>query len=864
MPETAAAMLPSNVVPVRYELTISPDLNDFTFDGSETVDVDVLEPTSTISLNCIEIAVQSCIATVADGRSLESRPAEYDESDETATFQFESALPAGTARLDIRFTGELNDKLRGFYRSRYVDTNGNERYLATTQFEATDARRAFPCWDAPSLKATFAVTLEVPQDLVAVSNMPMEDESARGDGTKVVRFAETPRMSTYLLVFVVGDMASVEGHAADGTLIRVWATSGNEQKGRFALDTAVKLLSYFNEYFDIAYPLEKLDHVAIPDFAAGAMENWGAITYRESALLVDPEHSSAGTRQIVASIVAHEMAHMWFGDLVTMSWWNDLWLNESFASWMGDKSVDHLHPEWEVWTQFLVQDTNRGLSLDGLKNSHPIEQEVNNPAEIGQLFDAISYSKGASILRMLEQFLGEETFRQGLRQYLSDHEYGNAETRDLWNALGSASGQPVAEMMDTWVQQTGYPVVDVSTRHTTGEVEVTAFQHRFLYEQITDPDARDDTHWHIPFAARGPGPDHSASILMKTAEASLRLAHEGDDPAWIKVNPEQTGFYRVNYSADDWERLRSPISGLELPAADRLGIQNDAYALSRAGMLPARGFLGLAEAYDNETDASVWADLATNLSGMDTLLAGESFHARFQALGRSIFQNIGRTVGWDSGPNEGHMDALRRSTILEQLGRYEDQPTLAEAARRFERYVADPSTIDPDIRRVVFTLAAQDGETSAYDTMWELALETPLQEEKVRLLAGLTQFPQADLLARTLSRSLSEDVRNHETIPVVSGVAYNRHGRDLAWEFVKENWDEFDRRYAEGGFGLMHLVSLAGGFTTQEKMDDVERFFRDHPAPAAERTVRQSLERISLNIAWLDLNRGDLEEWLWG
>ena len=864
MPDSAAVMLPSNVTPVRYALTLTPDLSGFTFDGSETVEIEVLEPTSTIILNCVEIAIRSCAAACADGRTLESRPAEYNEADETAILQFESALPPGKATLDIRFAGELNDKLRGFYRSRYIDTQGGERYLATTQFEATDARRAFPCWDEPSLKANFSVTLEVPQDLAAVSNMPIVDESPTGNGTRIVRFAETPPMSTYLLAFVVGDISSVEAQAADGTLIRVWATSGNEQKGRFALDTAVQLLSYFNEYFGIAYPLEKLDHVAIPDFAAGAMENWGAITYRESALLVDPEHSSAGTRQIVASIVAHEMAHMWFGDLVTMSWWNDLWLNESFASWMGDKSVDHLHPEWEVWTRFLVEDTNRGLSLDGLKNSHPIEQEVNNPAEIGQLFDAISYSKGASILRMLEQFLGEDTFRDGLRRYLRDHEYGNARTRDLWDALGSASGQPVAEMMDTWVQQTGYPVVDVSTTHAEDSVEVTAYQRRFLYEHISDSDAQDDTRWHVPIAVRGPDPDRRSSTLMKTAEASLRLPDEGEEPPWIKVNPEQTGFYRVNYTAEGWERLRGPISNLELPPSDRLGIQNDAYALSRAGMLAATHFLRLAEAYAAETDASVWADLAANLSGVDMLLAGEPFHARFQALARSVFQTIGRTVGWDAGPNEGHPEALRRSTVLDQLGRYEDGPTLAEAERRFERYVEDPSTIDPDIRRVVFALAAQGGETSAYDTMWELALEIPLQEEKMRLLAGLTQFPQAELLARTLSRSLSEDVRNHETIPVISGVASNRHGRDLAWEFVKENWDELDRRYGEGGFGLMYLVSLTGGFTTLEQMDDVERFFHDHPAPAAERTIRQSLERIRLNIAWLKLNRSDLEGWLYG
>ncbi|MCH7800604.1 MAG: M1 family peptidase, partial [Chloroflexi bacterium] len=404
MTEARNATLPENVKPSRYDLTLAPDLVGFTFSGSESIDIEIIEPTSEISLNCAEIEIQSCSLTF-DGE--EQTPVEtvFDEKAETVTFNFGSRIAPGQAKLNIEFTGELNDRLLGFYRSLYTDADGNEKCLAATQFESTDARRAFPCWDEPAVKAAFQVTLIIPSELKAVSNMEIVDETDEGNGKTRLRFAETPVMSTYLLVFIVGDLACVEDTTPDGTLMRVWATRGNEDKGRFALETSIDLLAYFNEYFGIPYPLSKLDHLALPDFAAGAMENWGAITYRETALLVDPENSSAGTREVVAAIISHEMAHLWFGDLVTMAWWDDLWLNESFASWMGDKAVDALHPEWEMWTQFLTNDTMSALSLDGLQNSHPIEQEVNNPDEIGQLFDAISYSKGASILRMLEQFL---------------------------------------------------------------------------------------------------------------------------------------------------------------------------------------------------------------------------------------------------------------------------------------------------------------------------------------------------------------------------------------------------------------------------------------------------------------------------
>ncbi|MDA0770603.1 MAG: hypothetical protein BZY79_05690 [SAR202 cluster bacterium Casp-Chloro-G4] len=860
MAKSNAILVPANVKPVKYQITLEPDLKQYTFKGRVITTIEILEQTSSITMNSIEIEIQSCVLTEG-GKTLPSQNITYDDKQETVTFDFGVNLAEGAASLDIAFTGDLNDKLRGFYRSQYQDIDGNDQLMASTQFESTDARRAFPCWDEPALKATFELTLVIPSGLTAVSNMPVVSES-EANSSKTITFAESPIMSTYLLAFVIGDLTYIEKTGDNGTLMRVFTTRGREAQGQFALETSLRLLKFFNGYFGIPYPLPKMDHIAIPDFAAGAMENWGAITYRETALLVDPDNTSAGTRQTVASIIAHEMAHMWFGDLVTMAWWNDLWLNESFASWMGDKATDNLFPEWEVWTQFVSGDTNRGLSLDGLRNSHPIEQEVKNPDEIGQLFDAISYSKGASVLRMLETFIGADVFQRGLHQYLTKHQYDNAQRRDLWNALGDSSGQPVADIMDTWVIQTGYPVLDTELQRSPTGVNVHLSQRKFTYDDILSPGESDTALWRVPVGVTTNGA--SVSLLMDDRETSTTLETSDGEYAWVKVNPEQTGFFRVKYSPEDLQRLAEPIRTKELSASDRLGIQNDAYALSRAGMIPATDFLAIAEAYKNEDNAPVCSDLSSNMGGMDTLLWEESFYGGFQAFSRSIMQETGRKVGWDAKPGEGHLDTLLRSTVLSHLGGADDEDTLREAAARFKAYVENPANVSPDIRGIVFGLAAQKGDRSTYDTMWELRAKASMQEEQVRFLYGLTSFEQPELLQETLNRALGDEIRAHEAVSVLGLVAGNRSGRDLAWQFLKDNWAELDRRYGEGGFALMRLVGITSGFTTMEMREDVERFFTDHPAPGAERTIRQSLERIQLNSAWLQRNRHDLSNWFVG
>ncbi|MQG73248.1 MAG: M1 family metallopeptidase [SAR202 cluster bacterium] len=848
--------LPANVKPQSYALSLTPDIQSFTFSGHEEISVMVLEPTERIILNAAEIGISKAQITLSNGTILSAGEVLMDEAEETVTLVFNQMLPVGSASLSLDFQGVLNDQLRGFYRSHYIDGNGDSRVLLTTQFEPTDARRAFPCWDEPGVKAKFVVTLRIPQELVAISNMPVDSEIVHSSGVKSVTFVETPTMSTYILAFVVGDMAYVESRTSGGTTMRVWAVKGKEHQGLFALENSIRLLEYFNSYFGAPYPLPKLDHIAIPDFAAGAMENWGAITYREVALLYDPEQSGASTRQRILQIVAHEMAHMWFGDLVTMKWWDDLWLNESFASWMGDKAVDQLYPEWEMWTQFVSHDTNAGLALDGLRNSHSIEAKVDNPAEVQQLFDAISYSKGAAVLRMLEEFLGPDIFQAGLQRYISEFQYKNAETNDLWGALAKSSGQPVAEIMDTWIKQIGYPVLYLESGPGTLGEDIRISQTRFLYDHLLGEES-DPTLWQVPLTLLTN--DGHSRTLFASRDISISVR---SSPNWIKANPDQTGFYRVNYTDENWNKLELVLHSGQLSPTDRLGLQNDAYALMRAGIVPATRFLSLAGQYRAETNAMVWGDLSANIRSLDRLLTDMAWVTSYHHFAQGLFAEILREVGWDVKAGEGHLEALRRATVLANSGYFGDLEVVREASERFDKQLRGDGNLHPDLRGIVYGLVAQHGDHALYETMWGLEESAELHEEKLRLLLALCRFSDPALIAETLRLSLTDRVRSQDAVMLITAVSSSQQGRDLAWEFIQNNWTELDRRYGGGGFALMRLVAITGGFTDLSRADEVETFFKNHPAPAASRTVEQSLEQIRLNAKWLELNQDSVFTWL--
>lgn len=785
MPAKQFERLPKNVVPKHYTMQLQPDLASFTFKGEQTIDVSVVEATKTIVMNSADITISSAEFVSSSG-SL-SAEASFAPEDETVTLTFQQDLPVGDGQVKMVFAGELNDKMKGFYRSKYTSPSGEERYCAVTQFEATDARRALPCWDEPALKATFDVTLVVPQDRVALSNMPVKSEVTLENNLRSVTYERTPVMSTYLLAFVVGEYDYVEDRDADGVLVRVFTPAGKKEQGKFALDVAVKTLPFYKQYFNIPYPLPKIDLIAIADFSAGAMENWGLVTYRETALLVDPVQSSAAARQWVALVVGHELAHQWFGNLVTMEWWTHLWLNEGFASWIEYLCVDKCFPEYDIWTQFVTHDLIRALELDAMSNSHPIEVPVGHPDEVDEIFDAISYSKGSSVIRMLHDYIGDEAFRSGMHNYLTAHAYKNTFTEDLWQALGDASGKPVAKVMQTWTEKMGFPLLEAESNSQGSETVVKLSQRHFGV-----PDS--DSQWLVPVSAcSSESPTSSAaSAILEGKTGELVVPNSS---GWVKLNPGAVGFYRVKYSSAMLDALIPAVRNQALGSRDRLNLQDDLFALAKTGQASTVDALRLTEAYVNESDYTVWLSLSTNIDSVCTLLDYSEHSSLMSNFVNNLFSPILERLGWES--NDGnHLTALLRSLAVGTLGHHRHATTIEEAHRRFRAHVSGESELHADLRSPVYKAVLGGNDASVFDELLALFDKADLHEERVRIMRSLGAASSKELIERALQFSISDKVRSQDTVFVIASVSgHSTLGRDMAWAFLQEHWTLLFDRY---------------------------------------------------------------------
>ncbi|KAI0228894.1 Puromycin-sensitive aminopeptidase [Lamellibrachia satsuma] len=841
--------LPQDVVPHNYALRLTPDLNAFTFEGQELISVKVTKATSSVTLNSADIQVKGVQYQGGKQEFNTDVKVIYSKEDETVTFKFPDALQPGEGTITVDFTGELNDKMKGFYRSKYTTPEGKERYAAVTQFEATDARRAFPCWDEPAMKATFDITLVVPQDRISLSNMPVKTEK-ESDGKRVVEYERTPIMSTYLLAFIVGEYDYVEAKDADGVLVRVYTPTGKKEQGEFALQVAVKTLPFYKDYFKIAYPLPKIDLIALADFASGAMENWGLVTYRETALLIDSAHSSSAAKQWVALVVGHELAHQWFGNLVTMEWWTHLWLNEGFASWIEYLCVDYCFPEYDIWTQFAATDFTRALELDALCNSHPIEVPVGHPAEVDEIFDVISYSKGASVIRMLHDYIGDEHFRKGMNLYLNRHKYKNTFTEDLWAALAETSDEPVQEIMSTWTKQMGFPVLKVSEEKNGNTQILTIRQEKFSADGTSDGN---DCLWMVPVSISTASSPNKAMhrLVLDQQEATVTL-NDVKSSDWVKLNTGAVGFYRTQYSSGMLESLLPSIKDGSLPPRDRLGLGNDLFALARAGEASTVDFLKVAQAFVNETNYTVWSDLLNGLATLSTLMQYTDYHANYLTYNCRLLADIAKNLGWDPVKGETHLDAMLRSLVIGRLGRSGHKDTIAEAKKRFAAHCSSIAVMSADLRAPVYATVLAHGATEEYEQMLKLLSAADMHEEKVRILRSLGAVRDKKLIQRVLDLSLSKDVRSQDTVFVIGGVTGSAEGRELAWKFVQDRWNDLHDRY-KGGFLLARLIKFTTeNFVTEEKAKEIEAFFVKNPAPAGERTVQQSLENIRLNKKQLE------------
>jgi len=735
--------------------------------------------------------------------------------------------------------------------------------MGVTQFEATDARRAFPCWDEPAIKASFDVTLIAPKDLVVLSNMDVEEEMAfeEDDTQKVVSFNRSPIMSTYLVAFVVGEFDYVEGRTTDDIDVRVYTPCGKTDQGKFALDISLKTLPFYSDYFGIKYPLPKMDLIAIPDFAAGAMENWGLVTYRETCLLVDEKETSSNAKQWVALVVGHELAHQWFGNLTTMEWWTDLWLNEGFASWIEYLCVDFCCKDYHIWKQFVCSDFTRALELDGLRNSHPIEVEVKNPSEIDEIFDAISYSKGASVIRMLYGWLGEEDFKAGLNSYLTTYQYKNGKTKDLWYHLEMKSKKPVTKVMNTWTDKMGYPVISVSDEQTKDGVRILKVDSKkFNADGLEDPS---NSKWHVPVwvATKSSKGESCHMSLVDGQDFPMQIHLQACNPDdWIKINPGQIGFYRVNYSPEMLQRLIPAIQTLE--SVDRLGLESDLFALSSAGYTTTNNFLDLMKGYKDETDYTVWSNIDQNLSGLGVILQNTDQYEDFKKFLLKLYKPLGDKLGWEAAEGESPLTGMLRGMVLRRLGLCGDPDVVEKCREMFQAHITGGDQIPADLRNAVYCTVSRSGNENTFDELVRLYGESTHMEEKNRIVRVLGYSSDENIVKKALDFCLSDKVRSQDTVMAMAGCTGSLMGRRLTWQFTKDNWEELHKRY-QGGFLLSRLIKIStDNFATEAEEKDVEEFFKGKEVPAAERVILQSIESIQVNTRWLLRDQDIIVKWL--
>jgi puromycin-sensitive aminopeptidase len=760
-----------------------------------------------------------------------------DGENEQAALDFRETLTPGPWELRISFSGVLNDKLHGFYRSTYKDNNGHEKPLASTQFESTDARRAFPCWDEPAFKAVFQPTLVIDQGLTAISNTRVVRETPVPEtGKKEVEFADSIKMSTYLVAFIVGEFEGTNPVTAGDAPLSVWAVPGKKHLTKYAEQIGSFSLSYFSGYYGIPYPGDKLDLIAIPDFASGAMENLGAITFRETALLVDSEKATRGELERVADVVSHENAHMWFGDLVTMKWWNGLWLNEAFATFMEMLAVAAWKPEWRRWDSFTVSRA-AAMQIDGLKSTRPIEFPVERPEEAAGMFDVLTYEKGASVLRMLEQYLGAEAFRDGIRLYLRRHQYANAETTDLWDAIEDSTHQPVRALMDSWIFQPGYPLINVEK--SSGGIVLSQRLFRYLPD-----DAGQEQKWLVPIFLRAGAKSGvlTKTILLADQELFQELPDELD---WVVVNAGGHGFYRVRYGDDLMSGLKQSLQSVLSPV-ERFGVINDTWAATLAGLTPLPEYLSLVDLLRDETDINVWTTAIGSAHHLNRIL-DEAQCAVVQERLRAVFSPAVRRLGWSVREGESELESQLRGDLIGALGTVaEDKACQSRARDLYAQYERDANAVDRNLVPALISILAHTGTPADYEKFYAKFKNAQTPQEEQRYLFALAGFRQPDLIDRTLRLTINGEVRTQNSPYLMRNILLNRDARLKAWAFMKEHWQEMLRQYPDNSIPRMceGIVSLA--------MPDLERdvrdFFAHHPVKQGAKQLEQHLERLHIAV----------------
>ncbi|XP_066535970.1 glutamyl aminopeptidase [Hoplias malabaricus] len=867
--------LPDHIIPFHYELHMEPDMITDIYTGSVSIHLKLNKPSTHLWLHIRETfitAVPSLQLRGSDGIShigvrgcFEYTPQEYVVVEATNQLKTTSADEYYILTLD--FQGLLNGSLVGFYTTTYIE-NGETRKIAATDHEPTDARKSFPCFDEPNKKATYKISITHEKSYEALSNMPVEKREDITSGKVKTTFEKSVKMSTYLVCFAVHQFVFEERISKRGIPLRIYAQPSQKHTAVFAANVTKDIFDFFEEYFDMYYSIAKLDQIAIPDFGTGAMENWGLITYRETNLLYDETESSSNNKQRVASVISHELVHQWFGNIVTMDWWDDLWLNEGFASFFEYVGVEKSQPDWEMRDIMLLDDVFPVMVDDALLSSHPIIVDVSTPAEITSVFDAISYSKGATLLRMLESWIGRDTFRDGCRQYLKNYQFQNAKTSDFWNAQAQASGFAVADVMETWTKQMGYPVLNFISTDTNANLS----QQRFLLDPNADPSQPSSPlgyKWTIPVEYHLLATNKSNTIMFDKSNSEITIAgYSPSTDGFIKVNKEHMGYFRVNYDDRMWNTISEQLltNHQVFSAADRSGYIDDIFALARADIVDYGTAFNVTKYLANEKGYIVWSRLSSSIAYVrDMLAANSTLYPKFQKLFRDHVQNISRDLGWED--KGGQIERLLRETVLGIACQMGDSETLDEASVIFKQWIDGKiSNVPVNLRLLVYRYGMKNsGTAQSWEVMFQRYLNSKLAQEKDKLLYGLASIEDVTLLSRLLEAIKNESViRSQDVFTLIRYVSLNKYGETMAWDWVTLNWNYLVNRFTITDRNLGRILTrISTSYNTELQLWKMEHFFTLYSnAGAGETSRKQALETVKNNIEWMKRNREEIRIWL--
>lgn len=858
--------LSENVSPSKYELEFVPDAEKGKFSGQEDIEMQVKKACTSIVMNAVDL-MPSSAQILSEKNSAMPLQVKLDKSLERVSFLSAKPIAPGKYHLKCSFDGTLNDKLVGFYRSTFKDKQGKPHYLAVTQLESTDARRMFPCFDEPAFKSVFKIKAKIPKNQTAISNAPVEKESIdEASSKKIVEFEETPRMSSYLLALLIGEFKSTELLESEGVPIKVWSVEPHDQTlGIYARDNAAKLLKYLNAYFGINYPWKKLDLIAIPDFQAGAMENPGAITFREKFLLLDEKKSSLSTRQDTVSIIAHEMAHLWFGDLVTMKWWDDIWLNEAFATWMAKKATDAVHPEWDAMSEFYGNRL-KAFFTDSLHATRSIQSPVIKPEDAEQMFDEITYVKGASVLRMLEHYLGANVFQNGVTAYLKEHAFGNATTNDLWSALQKSSAKPVKQIMDTWCKQPGYPLIQVKT-DDAGKLKVD--QSRFFL----DGGRSELQTWIVPMGLRELDTDgrknsseavKSFYELLSHAGAAIALSTGNNNsdkskPACVSANASGNGFYRIDYPAAISKLLAKKYLG-SMTDGERLCFLSDHAALAIAGRIPVQNYLDLLKDYKSETNYAVLGALIDYMQQIHRFV-DPAVEQSFAKMVRFVLNDEYKLLGWEPKVDEPVPARLARARVFEALGTFgQDADVIGKARKQFADYLQNPASANPELLDAITHVVAYNGTNKDFEAMKKLWQTAKTPEQEHRNLYALALFRNEALVRATLELMLSKEVRSQDAPKIIGELFANDAANTATWNFVKSHWAQIKKQFAP--HMLAKLSEGPASLTSPAVYADVKAFFSVNKVSGGASSIARMLEKLRINVQFNQRCGKELNAWL--